>query len=345
MAHAEPPRAGGRASSAAARRPLGVLLANLGTPASPSVADVKRFLDEFLSDPAVVKFPRFVWLPLLRGIILPRRAPKSAHAYASIWTERGSPLLVYTRTIAAELELALANGGHAGARVEIAMRYGTPSLADGMRTLAERGAGRALVVPLYPQFSGTTTGTTLSKLDELDRADPLPLRWSAVRSFADDAGYIGALAARVHETCAAQPPQHYVFSFHGIPVRYARAGDPYETECQRTADALAAKLGLARDTWTLAYQSRFGPEKWLGPATRDVVLALARRKVKCAVVLPGFATDCLETLEEIGKALAEEVHAAGGPELTVVPALNAHPVWVSALADLVRRSADAAPGS
>lgn len=306
--------------------------------------DVQRFLDEFLSDPAVVKFPRFVWLPLLRGIILPRRAPKSACAYASIWTERGSPLLVYTRALAAELELVLARaeGPHAGARVEIAMRYGTPSLADGMRALAQRGAGRALVVPLYPQFSGTTTGTTLSKLDELDRADPLPLRWSAVRSFADDAGYIGALAARVRETCAAAPPEHFVFSFHGIPVRYARAGDPYETECRRTADALAQELGLARETWTLAYQSRFGPEKWLGPATRDVVLALARRKVKCAVVLPGFATDCLETLEEIGKALAEEVHAAGGGALAVVPALNAHPAWVSALAELVRRNADAA---
>jgi protoheme ferro-lyase len=206
-------------------RPLGVLLANLGTPASPAVADVQRFLDEFLSDPAVVKFPRFVWLPLLRGIILPRRAPKSAHAYASIWTEQGSPLMFHTRALA--------------------------------------------------------------------------------------------------------------------HVSVTRAGDPYETECQRTADALARELGLARETWTLAYQSRFGPEKWLGPATRDVVLALARKQVKCAIVLPGFATDCLETLEEIGKALAEEVRAAGGAEFTVVPALNTHPRWVTALAELVRRSADA----
>lgn len=337
MARVETSRAPARASG----RPLGVLLANLGTPASPAVHDVRAFLDEFLSDPAVVKFPRFLWLPLLRGIILPRRAPKSAHAYASIWTEQGSPLMFHTRALAVALERELAHTP-GGVHVEIAMRYGSPSLAQGLHALAARGAARALVVPLYPQFSGTTTGTKLSKLDELDRADPLPLRWTAVRSFPDDAGYIAALAARVTETCASAPPEHYVFSFHGIPVRYARAGDPYETECRRTADALARELGLARERWTLAYQSRFGPEKWLGPATRDVVLALARKQVKCAVVLPGFATDCLETLEEIGKALAEEVRAVGGAEFIVVPALNTHPRWVTALADLVRRSAETA---
>lgn len=318
-----------------ANAPLGVLLSNLGTPTSPAPADVQRFLDEFLSDPKVVRAPRWFWLPLLRWVILPRRAPRSAHAYAKVWSERGSPLLAWSieqqRALQAEL------GPHY--RVALGMRYGEPSLDRGLGELAAAGAREVLLLPLYPQYSDTTNGTTIERARELAERRG-GLRWRAAPSFPDDPGYIAALAARASESVTGSV-DHYVFSFHGLPESYVRRGDPYAAECERTAAALARALGLDAGRWTLAYQSKFGPGKWLGPATKDVLAEHARRGERVAVVLPGFAADCLETLEEIAIGLAEEFRAAGGRELVVVPALNAHPSWIRALATLVRANGGA----
>lgn len=313
------------------RPPHGVLLSNLGTPASPSTEDVRRFLDEFLSDPKVVRAPRLFWLPLLRWVILPRRAPRSAHAYSKVWSERGSPLLAWSIEQRAALSRALGDRF----RVALGMRYGEPSLERGLAELEAAGVEEALVLPLYPQWSETTNGTTIERVRELEAAGRVRLRWHAAPSFPDDPGYVRALATRAREH-ATGAIDHHVFSFHGLPESYVRRGDPYQSECERTATALARELGLADGSWTLAYQSRFGPGKWLGPATKDVLAEHARRKERVAVVLPGFAADCLETLEEIAIGLAEEFRAEGGRELVVVPALNAHPAWIEALASFVR---------
>jgi len=309
-------------------RPHGLLLANLGTPASARTEDVRAFLDEFLSDPAVVRLPRWLWLPLLRRVILPRRSPRSAAAYRKIWSSAGSPLLVHTRALAQAVERTL---GPAWC-VAAGMRYGRPSLAEGLAELRTRGATRAWVLPLYPQQSGTTSGTTLERLEALERAGELVLPWRALTIAPDAPGYVAALAARVREQLAEPRGELVVISFHGIPTRYVRAGDRYPEHCARTAQALAQALGLQATDWILAYQSRFGPEPWLGPATRAVVLDAARRGRRAVIVTPGFAADCLETLEELGVALREEVHAAGGPEPLVLPALNDHPLWVDAVA-------------
>ncbi|MBK7874851.1 MAG: ferrochelatase [Planctomycetes bacterium] len=316
--------------------PRGVLLSNLGTPASPSTADVQRFLDEFLSDPKVVRAPRWFWLPLLRRVILPRRAPRSAHAYAKVWSDRGSPLLAWSIEQRAAMQAELGDGY----RVALGMRYGEPSLERGCAELEAQGVRELLLLPLYPQYSDTTNGTTIERVRELEAAGRVRVPWRAAPSFPDERGYIDALAVRTREHVRG-PVDHHVFSFHGLPERYVRRGDPYASECERTAAALARALDLGTERWTLAYQSKFGPGKWLGPATKDVLAEHARRGERVAVVLPGFAADCLETLEEIAIGLAEEFRAAGGRELVVVPALNAHPSWIRALATIVRASGGA----
>lgn len=320
-------------SSSTERAPIGVLLSNLGTPRSPSVEDVAAFLDEFLSDPAVVKLPRFLWLPLLRRVILPRRAPRSAELYRSIWSAEGAPLLAWTRA----QERALAARLGPGFAVELGMRYGEPSIGGALERLAARGARRVRVLALYPQFSGTTSGTTHARVSELRQRHAPNVELELLASFPDDELYVDALARRVEELASARAAAHHVFSFHGLPERYARAGDPYPSECERTARALAARLRLAPGSWTLAYQSKFGPGKWLGPSTAEVLERLARERVATAVSMPGFAADCLETLEEVGVGLARDFERESGRELVVVPALNDHPRWIEALARQLER--------
>jgi protoporphyrin/coproporphyrin ferrochelatase len=314
--------------------PSGVLLSNLGTPRSPDAADVAAFLDEFLSDPAVVRAPRWIWLPLLRRVILPRRAPRSAELYRSIWTAEGAPLLVHSRAQQAALQ------AHLGERfvVELGMRYGEPALAHGLELLASRGVRRAVLVPLYPQASGTTSGTTIARARELvaERFRGIELR--SAPSFPEDELYIDALAELVVHACAGAAIDHHVFSFHGLPERYVRAGDPYASECERTARALAARLALTDGRWTLSYQSKFGPGRWLEPSTKSVLSELARARQRVAVCMPGFAADCLETLEEVGIGLARAFERESGHALVVVPALDEHPRWIEALARHVERA-------
>lgn len=315
-------------TSDVAKAPLGVLLSNLGTPRSPSPSDVQAFLDEFLSDPAVVRLPRWFWLPLLRRVILPRRAPRSAELYRAIWSAEGSPLFVHSRAQAVALQARLG----AGFAVELGMRYGEPSLAQGLERLSARGVRRCALLAAYPQFSETTSGTTIARTQELVARHAPGMELLALPSFPEDERYVEALAQLVEASGAGRSIEHHVLSFHGLPASYARAGDPYPSECERTARALARKLGWKEGSWTLSYQSKFGPGKWLTPATAQVLAQLASARQRVAVCMPGFAVDCLETLEEVGVGLAREFERSAGHPLVVVPALNEHPLWIEALA-------------
>ncbi len=314
-------------SSPVADAPSGVLLVNLGTPDAPTPRAVRRYLREFLGDPYVVDLPRIFWWPLLNGIILPLRSRSSAKLYQRVWTEDGSPLLFHGRALVRELQAALG----ATWQVELGMRYGNPSLADGLEALYAAGIERPLIVPLFPQESHTTTGTIRARVEELAAGRPFDL----LASFPDSEVYVDALASGVEDALGAKPWPHVIMSFHGIPQRYADRGDPYSTECERTAAALAARLGLPGDAWSLTYQSRFGREPWLQPYTDEYCIELAAKHGRLAVLCPAFVADCLETTDEIGVELAHTL-APSGTELQLVPALNTSPAWVRALADLVQ---------
>lgn len=311
----------------------GVLLVNLGSPDAPEPDALRRYLREFLSDPRVVDWPRWIWRPVLEGIILRTRPRKSAALYARVWTDDGSPLIVTTRAQAAALSERLGDA----LPVAVAMRYGEPSLEQGLAELRDQGCEHVLVVPLFPQYADATTGSVLARVSELLAGRDDAPRWSALPAFPDHPGYIAALAQRAREAAAEFGPDHHVFSFHGVPERYVtRKGDPYAEHCQRTADALADALGLGPSDWTLAWQSRFGPERWLRPATDDVARELAPRAPRVLVSCPGFVAGCLETLDEIGRELAVTFREAGGEALQLVPAVDDSAPFVEALAELVR---------
>ncbi len=313
--------------------PRTVVLANLGTPAAPTPEAVRAFLAEFLSDREVVDFPRLVWLPLLHGVILRKRPARVAELYKGIWWDEGSPLDVETRRMAAALAARL---GPAVA-VEVAYRYGAPSVAGALAAAAARG-GDVVLVPLFPQRTGATTGTLEDLARREARRAGLEGRFDVRIPPADEPGYVAALAARTRAALAdaREPVQQLVVSFHGIPVRYdRREGGRYVADCRRTTDALVAALGWDPARVTLSFQSRFGPEKWLTPATADEFVRLPQRKVEhVAVVTPGFLTDGLETLEEIGITGRESFHAAGGRTFVRVPAVADEPSMIEGLARL-----------
>ena len=308
-----------------------VVVVNLGTPEAPTAPAVRRYLAEFLSDRRVVSLPPLLWQPLLRGVILPLRAPKVAPKYASVWLDGGSPLAVYTRQLAAAMQQELPD-----LQVLDAMRYGEPSLARLLQRLRDEGLQRVLVLPLYPQYSTTTTA---SVGDVVARADGLALRM--VDEYHLDDGWVAAVAQSVRDHRAANGAgEHLLYSFHGLPQRVADAGDPYPRQCEASARAIAAALGLPDDAWTLAYQSRFGRERWLEPATDTTLEALAARGIRTVdVIAPGFAADCLETLEEVSIMLAEQFAERGGT-LRYIPCLNDSPAHARALAAVARRALD-----
>lgn len=312
----------------------GVLITNLGSPDAPAPRAVRRYLRQFLSDRRVVEAPRLPWWLLLNLVILPRRSHRSARKYEKIWTPGGSPLIAITGRLAHAMEREIA--AHAGRAIPVrmGMRYGQPSLASGLRELAEAGCARILVLPLFPQRSATTTGSAIDATGrELARWRDVPTI-RTISGYASDPRYIAALAASVRAHWRVHGRgQRLLLSFHGIPRRYADAGDPYPAECGTTASLLACELRLDDGSWTVSFQSRFGPETWLGPYTGATLERWGREGVAAADVLcPGFAADCLETLNEIAIEDRAVFNAAGGGELRYIPALNDTPAHVETLA-------------
>ncbi len=310
-----------------------LLVVNLGTPEAPTPRAVRRYLAEFLHDHRVVQLTRWLWCPLLHFIILPLRGPKAAAKYASIWLPEGSPLAVYTRRLGVALQARRPDW-----RVLDAMRYGKPSLAKQLQTLRADGIRRVVVLPLYPQYSTTTTESVRDVV--VREAAGLEVRF--IDDYSVDPGWVAAVVASVGQWRERHGAgEHLLFSYHGLPQRLARNGDPYPQRCEASTRAIVQALGLRDDEWTLTYQSRFGKERWLEPATDTTLQALAARGVrKVDVVCPGFAVDCLETLEEVGIGFAEEFAHAGGA-LRYIPCLNDDARHVEALAMLASRAGDA----
>jgi ferrochelatase len=312
-----------------------ILLCNLGTPDAPTPAALRRYLAEFLGDHRVVEIPRPIWWLILHGIILRLRPAKSAAKYATIWTPEGSPLKVWTEKQAQRLQAWMQQQGH-HVTVRYAMRYGNPPMAAQLDALKAEGATRVLVLPAYPQYSGTTTASVFDAVYHwADRVRTIPeLRF--INRYHDDAAYIGALAQRIrtHWQAHGQPNQ-LVMSFHGVPERTLHLGDPYHCECHKTARLLAQELGLGKEQYTVTFQSRFGKAKWLEPYTEPTVIRMAQAGVKrIDVVCPGFTSDCLETLEEIAQEVREAFLHAGGEAFHYIPCLNDSPEWIAAMGHL-----------
>jgi ferrochelatase len=325
---------------------IGVLVAQLGTPDAPTPQAVRPYLKQFLSDMRVVDYSPFVWQPILRGIILTVRPRRSAKLYARVWTDEGSPLLVYSQRQADGLQARLGDSY----RVILGMRYGNPSIIDAFRTLEEENIERIVVLPLYPQFSSTTT---LSIYDDVYRAAAgrrCPLFHERKRNaptlrfiepYYDDPRYIDAMKQLLHSKLEALPhtPDKFLLTFHGIPKRYVSTGDPYPQQCEVTARLLADAMGWRDEQWGISFQSQFGPEDWLEPSTEDVLTAFHAQGVERPFLFaPGFVTDCLETLDELGNEGREQFEEGGGhgESFYVAPCLNDFPAWMDVMAELVR---------
>jgi ferrochelatase len=335
--------------------PTGVLLVNLGTPDAPEPAAVRRYLREFLSDPRVLDISPVGRWALLELVILPLRPAKSAAAYQKIWGEDGSPLLVHSRALARAVAEKLPDGH----RVELAMRYGSPSIDSALDKLVAAGCERLVLVPLYPQYASSSTG---SSVEAVYRS--AGRRWNTpfltvVPPFYDDARFVEALAAVGRPVLEELEPDMVLMSYHGLPERHMVKSDPtgghclksdtccdvvddrnrscYRAQCYATSRALARALDLSSDRYTVSFQSRLGRTPWIRPFTDEVLVELAKKGVqRLAVFCPAFVADCLETLEEIGIRAQEDFQRAGGKELRLVPGLNAHPTWVEAVVGLVR---------
>ena len=310
-----------------------VLLVNLGTPDAPTPAALRPYLKQFLSDPRVVEIPRVAWLPILYGLVLPLRSGKSAAKYASIWTAEGSPLKVHTHKQAALLRGYLGERGH-DVVVAYAMRYGNPGLPVVLEDLQQRGCTRILVLPLYPQYSATSTASVFDAVFAHYAGQRNMPELRLVKHYHDHPGYIDALKQSVLAYWQINGrPAKLVMSFHGVPKRTLLLGDPYHCECQKTGRLLAEALGLTVDEYIVTFQSRFGKAEWLQPYTAPTLQQLARQGVaRVDVVCPGFTADCLETLEEIAIEGRQEFLTAGGREFHYIPCVNENQAWINALA-------------
>ncbi len=313
-----------------------IVLVNLGTPSAPTASAVRSYLAQFLGDRRVIDYPRWLWLPLLYGVILSVRPRRSAQAYAKIWTPQGSPLLANSRALADALAASLADSG---TRVATAMTYGAPSAAATIRALLADGVRRLLVLPLYPQYSATSTAAAFDAVFAALRNERRVPEIRCIADYHAEAGYIDALAASVEKYWFTHGRgERLLLSFHGIPQRYSSAGDPYREQCLATARLLRERLGAAESELSVAFQSRVGREPWLTPYTDAVLAELARAGVRHVQVLcPGFAVDCLETLEEIAIRGREQFIEAGGQRLDYIPALNASTAHVRLLQTLIER--------
>jgi protoporphyrin/coproporphyrin ferrochelatase len=319
---------------------FGVMLVNLGTPDAPTPAAVRRYLAEFLSDPRVVDAPRVLWLPLLHVIILRTRPKRVAKAYQSIWTEAGSPLLAIGRRQQRALADTLEKRFGHPMPVELAMTYGNPTMEAAGLALRDAGVDRILVLPLYPQFSRSTTAAVFDRLARALAPCPHLPELRFVRDYHDHPLYIRALADSIREHWERHGGERgkLVFSYHGIPKRYADTGDPYPRHCQRTSELVAEALGLGENDWILCYQSRFGREEWLKPYTDETLKQMGREGIEhIDIISPAFAADCLETLEELEKENRETFLGAGGKTYRYIPALNDRPDHIALLTALVEQ--------
>ncbi len=330
-AHARPPRAG-------------LLLVNLGTPEAPTPKALRRYLKEFLGDPRVVEVPRPIWWLILNGIILPFRAPRSARAYQRVWTEHGSPLLVQSRQLADSVQDKLGQT-MPRVRVMLAMNYGQPSIDSAVDRLRAENIQRLLVLPLYPQYSATTTASVFDRVTRsLSRLRWLPeLRF--INDYCNEPSWLDAIANSVKSFQARHgKPDRLLFSFHGIPKRNLISGDPYYCQCQASARQIVSRLDLDDKHWQISFQSRLGKAEWLKPYTDKTLAQMAADGVgKVQVICPGFSIDCLETLEEIAMENREEFLEAGGESLDYIPCLNNDPVHVGLLAELARKQGQGWP--
>lgn len=316
---------------------VGVLLANLGTPDEPKAGALRRYLGEFLSDPRIIEKPAWQWKPILHGIILRTRPRKSAKLYEEIWQEGGSPLLVISKSQREKLETALRQKIASPIEVSLGMRYGNPSMKSALEELRDKGAKKILVLPLYPQYSATSSGSVFDSVF----SEMLSWRWipelRTIGSYHDEPGFIECLARSVEDAWKNRPqPEKLVLSYHGIPMRYFLGGDPYHCQCHKTTRLLAARLGLKDDQYMTTFQSVFGREPWIKPPTDKSLEKLAEEGVKSVdVICPGFSTDCLETLEEIEGENREVFTEAGGQEFNYIPALNDGDFFMDFVSDLV----------
>jgi ferrochelatase len=334
------------------------LLLNLGTPEAPTTEAVRTYLREFLSDPRVLDMPGIPRALLLNLVILPFRPKQSAHAYRQVWDEqRGSPLMYHSRDLETKVAEKLGSEWH----VELGMRYGSPSIASAMVGLHRARCERIVVLPLFPQYASSSTGTAMARVLDLARYQWNVPSLHIVHQFYDDAGFLGAFQAVAEPALAAARADHVLFSFHGLPERQIRKSDPTGETCFATSDCcdrlanptcyraqsfatarmLAERLKLAPGTWTVCFQSRLGKIPWIQPHTDVLLDELPKKGVKrLAVLCPAFVADCLETLEEIGIRARAQFKAAGGEELTLVPSLNSTPAWVDAVVAMAKRHAD-----
>ena len=322
-----------------ATRRTAVLLINLGTPEAPTKPALRQYLGQFLWDPRVVEIPRPVWWLILKLFVLNLRPAKSAAKYAKIWLPEGSPLKVHTERQAALLRGWLGEAGLADVTVAWAMRYGAPSIADTLDRLKAEGAERVLVVPMYPQYAASSTGSAMDDVADWIRHRRNPMEVRFVKHFHDEPGYIASVASTVTEYWAANgQPDKLLMSFHGLPRRSLDLGDPYYCECQKTGRLIAEALGLTTEQYLITFQSRFGKAEWLKPYTQATLEELAHDKTRRVdVVCPGFVADCLETLEEIAMDCKGDFLSSGGGEYHYIPAVNERPDWIATLGGLVQR--------
>lgn len=337
----------------------GLLLMNLGTPTAPTTGAVRTYLKEFLSDPRVIDIHPIARALLLYGVILPFRPSRSAKAYAEVWTEEGSPLLVNSERLTEAVTEQMGQGW----KVVLGMRYGQPAMSEALKQLVDAGVDRIAVIPMYPQYATSSTGSMLEELYRLAGTYEVPPRLTVATDFYDDPRFLEPSAKTVAERVAAFTPDHVLFSFHGLPERQIRRSTPdaqrctlgngccdtidagnrhcYRAQSHHTARTIASAVGLTDDKWSIGFQSRLGRTPWIQPYTDELLPELAQRGIKRLLIsCPSFTADCLETLEEIGIRAKEDFIAAGGEALELVPCLNDNPQWAAGVAQMARELID-----
>jgi protoporphyrin/coproporphyrin ferrochelatase len=317
----------------------GILISNLGTPDAPTASAVRRYLAEFLSDPRVIEMAKPLWWLILHGIILRTRPRRSAEAYGKIWTEEGSPLLQISKKQTMLIAKQIREKNRGPIHVELAMRYGKPSIASALEKMRQLNVQRLLVLPLYPQYSATTTASTFDAVARVLKSWRCLPEIRMVRHYHDNPGYISALVESIRDHWAEYgKPEKLLFSFHGLPKKYFLAGDPYYCECQLTTRLIVEQLGLEENCWSLSFQSRLGLQEWLKPYTDKQLQEWGSSGIrKVQIICPGFSADCLETLEEIKLQNRRFFLEAGGEEFSYIPALNDQSMHIGALSDIIEQ--------